>query len=171
MTMVPIATTTLTNSTTVAFNFTDIPQTYKDLQIMSFARVTASASISTVYYYFNLDFNANYSQHSMLGNGSSSTAPFAASSIGIPFPNVPAASAGANIFGTSIATITGYSNSGKNKTSRSYGGVDLSGSGQIMQTSGLWRSNVPISQIQISTGNGSVFFVAGSRFTLYGIVG
>jgi hypothetical protein len=163
--MEPIASTLLSASAnTVTFN--DIPQNYKHLQVRAHSLVVTTDQI--LYMTFNSDLAANYASHLVSGNGG-----------GTGTMNGLASQTNMKIFGQTyglgttvptgtITDILDYTNVNKHKTILSAGGTDRNGTGEIQLTSGLWRSSLAITSIQVfSTAN----FAANSRFSLYGIKG
>ena len=171
-----ISTTVLSSSTTsVTFSGLDSSaSSYKHLQIRAVTRTDrASADAGDAYMQFNGDTSANYSAHQVCGDGSSAASysyvnqsfMYCASPLG---PNNPSGS-----FSASIHDILDFSSSSKNKTMRSFAG----GSGyaanhgaNIALWSGSWRSTSPITSITFTCAYGANF-VAGSRFSLYGLRG
>lgn len=155
-------------STTASISFTSIPSTYKHLQIRSFGRMSASATLDSLWMQFNSDTTAsNYIAHGLYGTGSTVGAyadTGAYAQIGILAANT----AGSNMFGTFVVDILDYTNTNKNKTTRTLSGADLNGDGQLRFVSGLWRNTNAITSITIA-GNSS--FLANSSFALYGIKG
>jgi len=149
------------------FTFSSIPQTFSHLQIRAFIRSKNTNSISNTFIYLNGDSGSNYAIHRLRGDGSS-----ALSSVSTPqtslyiWETTPAASSTANIFGSALVDILDYTNTSKNKTTRLISGVDLSGSGQVALTSGLWLSTAAVTSIAVAT---EASWAVGSRIDLYGI--
>jgi hypothetical protein len=171
MTRVLINKSDITNSTTVNVVFTNIPQTYKHLELRYSAKGTNSATQLTPFVYFNSDSGANYSNHFLAGDGASVSNGSQVSATSIQLAQASAATATANYFGAGVMSVQDYSSTSKFKTTSCYGGVDLNGSGSVRILSGSWRSLSAITTFQASTANGSIFFVPGSSFYLYGVTG
>ena len=170
MSMFPIASAVITNSTTVSFVFSSIPTNFTHLQLRTFQRVTASGTgISDVYFYLNSDYGTNYTRHALMGDGSSASSNSGTANIGIPFGLAPQTSSTANTFGTSVIDILDNNNANKYKTIRAIHGADLNGSGTVRLQSGFWSNTSTITTIEVSTGTGSYYLAAGTRFDLYGI--
>jgi hypothetical protein len=168
--MYPIASQTVTNpNTVIVFNFTSIPQTFTHLQLRCFGRTTNASIGAFGYIYYNLDFGNNYTQHYLQGDGSSASSSGAVSLIGNNLVTPTGSSATSNVYNNTIVDILDYSNANKYKTNRQIGGFDNNGSGYVQMFSGLWQSTAAINLIQVSTGNSSVYWAAGTRFDLYGI--
>jgi hypothetical protein len=65
--------------------------------------------------------------------------------------------------------IFNYANTSTNKTTLARFASDQNGSGFTALSVGLWRNTAAISSLNISTGNGSIFWAAGTTVNLYGI--
>jgi hypothetical protein len=164
-TYTPIATTTISGSSTSIVEFASISGSYTDLIIVG---NLGAASNSFPAARFNSDAGANYSVTDIVGDGTSATSSRASSR------NV--ADISYNVIGNSgvnqnfIAQIMNYSNSTTYKTMLSR--VNAAASGTTA-TVCLWRSTAAITNIKLysATANGSnqYNFTAGSTFTLYGI--
>lgn len=166
--METIASTSVGAGGTSTITFSDIPQGYLHLQIRSIGRSTTT--VETTSLRFNSDTSASYSRHYMYG--SHSTGPFAGSSTSStsiidPFAQ-PSSGFIANTFGVTILDILDYSNSNKNKTTRSFAGNEHNTVGYMFINSGLWMNTSPITSITITAG---ASFAQYSRFSLYGIKG
>jgi hypothetical protein len=153
--------------------FSSIPSTYKHLQIRLIARTDRSGSPSAnTLWRFNSDTATNYSEHGIVGNGTTASAFSGVSSDKIGFDRVAGASAGANIFGTIIVDILDYADTNKYKTARGIGGLETNNTNsEIYFQSGSWRSTSAINRIDIQSVAGTVNFVQYSQFSLYGIKG
>jgi len=116
-----------------------------------------------LYGQFNGDTTTgNYYAHRLAGDGSSAGAYtpgnlYAISEFG---------GSGSNFMGT-VIDILDYTNTNKNKTTRSLFGVDQNGSGFVGMYSMLWMNTAAINQIILSPNNGN--FTQYSTFALYGI--
>jgi len=157
-------------SSTSDVSFTNIPQTYTHLQLRVFARTSRSdASVDTVYFRFNGDTGNNYNVHTLSGaggGGSPTSAYYGSPTVLWGAFNTPTSTATANRFSASIIDIFDYTNTSKLKTTRTFGGNDMNGSGSIDFFSGLWRNTAAITSIRLfAEGN----FVSGSHIALYGI--
>lgn len=166
-----IATTTL-GSTQSTVTLSSIPSTYKHLQIRTLVRSDRAVSVDSFYFYANSDSTAggNYYSHGLYGTGTSPAAAYSDGGNFLAVGVLPGSSASSNIFGTHICDVIDYANTNKYKVARSFGGVDLNGSGQIRLVSGLWQSTAAINSITFTT-NGGGSFIAGSKFEIYGLKG
>jgi len=150
--------------------FSNIPQTYKHLQVRVLARTTRNdATVDTVYYRFNEDTGNNYNVHTLSSNGSATSAAY----YGAPTVlwgafSTPTVLAGANLFSASIVDILDYTSTTKYKTTRVLAGSDRNGAGSIDFFTGLWRNTAAVTSIRFfAEGN----YVSGSHLALYGIKG
>ena len=158
---------TVSNSTTATFDFTNIPQTYKHLQIRLFGQgLTSDDSVMQ----FNGDATSAYSWHELRGNGSTAGVSGTASLTNWTYiGRTPPASTGANYFGVVIADVMDYTRSDRNKLTYSIEGVDLGSSGVVGQMSGIYSSDAPITRLTISLQGG--FWSPYSHCGLYGLKG
>jgi hypothetical protein len=149
----PIATQTLVSSAT-SVTFSSIPSTYTDL-IIIFSGTAVSGD--TMYYHFNNDTSAIYSDTYIFGDGTAGTGRHT--------------NQGA-IFGAGINTtqshqilhIMNYANTTTFKTTLLRG--NGSGTAATVEFVGLSRSTSAITSIKL---NLNANFASGSTFTLYGI--
>jgi hypothetical protein len=140
--------------------------TYKHLQIRVTAREDESG-LENVWIRFNGDTGANYRGHQLTSNGSSTTSGAQSAGDTFGFAGIVATSANsANIFGAFVMDILDPYGSGKNKTTRAFGGVSP---GWVLIRSALWMSTASTTSVTLLPQ--STNFVAGSRFSIYGIRG
>jgi hypothetical protein len=156
----PIATNTVSGSSTTDIVFTSIPSTYTDLLISISSKFSAAAGAGM---YFNTDApsaNTKYSITSLGGNGTTA-ASGRASNVSVTYlNNYSGSSTQQNIF----AHINNYSNTTTNKTIL----IRANDTGSYVEAGvSLWRDTSAINKITIYT-SGAVW-VAGSTLTLYGI--
>ena len=148
-----------------SISFSSIPSTYTHLQIRGIGRSTAAGSTQNITLTFNSSTSTNNATHYLQGNGSSVSSGAITSNNWIYFAgNMPAASAGASIFGVTVSDILDYANTNKNKTIRSLGGADQNGSGAVELLSGVVLATTAITSITLSAS-----FAQYSSFALYGI--
>lgn len=165
-----IATSTVGAGGVSSVSFTSIPSTYTHLQIRIIARTNRSAIGDYVAGTFNSDTGANYSYHNLLGTGTAVAVGAGASSSFLDFERIAGNTAGSNVFGTVIVDILDYANTNKYKTTKSLGGFDSNGSGEIQLDSSSWRNTNAITSITFVPGVGTSF-LQYSSFALYGIKG
>ena len=158
-TEIPIATTTISNSTTAAYTFSSIPNTYTDLiLVMSVGNNNNSGYGVQIRY--NGDTGSNYSWTYLVGNGSSA--------ISGRNSNATYFDIGIENDTTNFAVITtqvmNYANTTTYKTAISRGSASTV---EVSTNASLWRSTAAINSLTITkTAN---YFKNGSTFTLYGI--
>lgn len=136
---------------------------YQHLQIRAVSRAASDAGSITLQ--FNADTGANYFTHRLLGTGSSV--------ISDAFTNYSFIWAGANAtpvaptgaFGASVIDILDPFETTKNTTTRTFAGRLLD---YITLSSGGWANTGAVNQIRLAPNAGGSF-IAGSRFSLYGI--
>jgi hypothetical protein len=164
--MVWIAGQTLGSAGSITFS--SIPQTFTHLQVRLTSRSDYASTTASVFMRFNGDSGANYVYHYLLGDGSSATSGASTGSTVAWVGNMPAASSTANVFASTIVDILDYTNTNKNKTTRSLDGYDTNGAGQTYLSSNLWLNTAAITSILLVSGGGANF-VANTRADLYGI--
>jgi hypothetical protein len=165
-----IATTTVGSGGQTPITFSNIPQTYKHLQLRIMSRDARSATANNLFATFNGDTASNYSNHNLIGDGASAISEGYANEAQMVFGLSTSNSAAANIFGVSIVDILDYTNTNKYKTVRTLTGADQNGSGTIRLWSSNWRSSSAVTSITLyggTTPNLSQY----SSFALYGIKG
>lgn len=164
-----IATVTVGAGGSSSIAFTSIPSTYKHLQVRWLARGAASAGSDVISLAVNGDSGANYSFHRLYGDGSSVTANGYASQTYIIGGDMPAATAGANMFAGGVMDILDYANTSKYKTTRLLDGRDQNGSGFIWFNSGLWQNTNAVTSLTFTAQNGN--YAQYTQFALYGVKG
>jgi hypothetical protein len=156
--------------------FSSIPSTYKHLQVRALSRTNNGGftSPAAIQMRLNGDSGANYSQHSIQGNGSTASAQNnQANTTGMWMGESSSDTSSSGIFGTSIIDIIDYASTSKNKTCRCFAGADHNStnpSGRISLQSGNWRSLSAVNSLTFTLLAGALF-APGTIFALYGIKG
>ena len=165
-----LATVTVPLGGVASVEFTGIPQTYKHLQIRIMARSSRSVTADNVSLTFNGDAlgGTNYAFHTILADGASVSAGSGINFERILAANVTGASSAANIFGVGIVDILDYTNTNKNRVTRSLTGYDANGSGNMRFYSGLYRSTAAVTSIKL-WAEPTFLHTQYSSFALYGI--
>jgi hypothetical protein len=169
--MEPIASTLVGASGVNQVTFSDIPQTYKNLQIRGIARATGAYTNVDGLIQFNGDSAANYAHHGVYGDGASGASTAGTSTVAGRFARnaLCANSVTASVFAGVYIDILDYANTNRYKTTRSHVGFDANGSGVIEFYASWWMSNLAITSITLTTDGGN--FSQYSRFSLYGFKG
>jgi hypothetical protein len=154
----PIATTTVSGSSTNSVTFSSIPSTYTDLVLVFDGQFSAEGYLV---YQLNGDTGTNYGEVLMKGNGATASMGWA-SSRAFSFSG---AWANATSQFNCITNFQNYSNTTTNKILLSRGN---SLTKDAVAGVSLWRNTSAITSIKAYelTSNS---FVAGSMLTLYGI--
>ena len=171
MTMVPIAKWE-SRGLPEASLFTNIPQTYKHLQVRVFTRGTGAPAQDLSYLRFNGDFGTTYNSHWMNATGATTTAGFTNSNGFMYLGDNTTSNGGtlANVYANQIIDIYDYANTTTFKTVKMIYGFDANGSGNTGFVSGTWRSTAAITQMSgFSAANSAAAF--GSIVTVYGVTG
>jgi hypothetical protein len=165
----------VTSGVTTTISFTNIPQTYTHLQI----RLCAAENTAGVY--FTATYNSDTAQTSYPRNRfNTSSATSTASSSTINVDNTTSsAMLGSPLYsatypGVAIADIYDYTNTNKQKTTRSLFGQDANNSGILEMHSSVWLNTAAITRIDVrcDKSGGDIAtskFNAGSIISLYGI--
>jgi hypothetical protein len=165
--------TTILGSAASSVSFSslgDYSSTYKHLQIRATLRGTSAITQNDpVYLRINGDSGTNYSQHGLFGNGSSVGSYGTSSTAQVEVGRMTAAGspAVANSFSFLVLDILDAYSTTKNKTSRNL--LGSTGNNSIILASGVWRNTNSITSISLTAT--TTTYVAGSRFSLYGIRG
>jgi hypothetical protein len=154
-TYTPIATNTVSGSTTATVTFSSIPATYTDLVLV--ASGTAVGPSDCVIY-FNGSQATNYSWTRLYGNGSAASSVTNATQTSITVGTLW------TTVGNMIVNIQNYSNSTTFKTVLSR---NNSPANYVAAFSGMWRSTAAITSLSFVSGN--EYITAGTTITLYGI--
>jgi hypothetical protein len=163
-----ISTTVLGSSATVSF--TSIPTSFKHLQIRAVARTGAGQVPDQITLRFNNDTTGgNHGWHFLNGNGSSvSSGAGVSGETAIRCQMITGASAASSDFGTVIIDVLDAFSTTKNKTVRSLGGYADNSGRDVGLSSGFYLSTSAVNRIDL-LGLFSSNFIAGSRFSLYGM--
>ena len=161
-----IQTITVGSGGSASIDFTSIPQTYTDLQLVVSGRSTAAVVAANI----SLTFNGSatgYSTRNLWGNGSavqndSSSTTFLYGSVA-----VSGASATASVFGNSSFYIPNYAGSTNKSVSMDFVTENNATTAYSVFVAGLWSNTAAITQITmvLNTGN----FAQYSSASLYGI--
>lgn len=166
-----ISTQVLTNSTTATVTFSSIPATYSHLQIRAMVKTTRPADGDPMRLRFNGITTSSYNSHRLVGNGGSvaSSGGFAETYLRIE-DVITSNSYASAVFMPIVLDILDYKSSNKNKTTRLLKGEPTLPSRSLYLESGLFMSTNAIASLEFSSASSSNF-VAGTRFSLYGVRG
>ena len=164
-----IATVTVGSGGSSSIEFSSIPQTYTDIQLLMSLRTNIASPQDQVNMRVNFDLTAGiYAYRRLVGEGASpSTTSGSANNLEMNW--APAANQTANVFGQHSIYFADYASSSKYKSMVIQivnEGNSSQVFGQVLQA-GLYSSNTAITSIQIYCF-GSIF-VQYSTATLYGI--
>jgi hypothetical protein len=153
-----------------SITFTSIPQSYQHLQlrILCSDTYTGLNGSATIDIRFNSDTGSNYTQHALIGDGSTAQANGFSSTTNIRVAQSVYGTAGA--LAASIVDIHDYSSTTKYKTARGFTGVNANTATTdytLRLASGLWMDTSAITSITIIPA--ITAFTTTSTFALYGI--
>jgi hypothetical protein len=140
---------------------------YKHLQIRHAARSNAAFATLGVFSRLNGDSGSNYASHSLTGTGSSVVSGSLTTQTRARSGMAAGSTVTANAFGAGVIDLLDPYSTTKNKTFRTLSGN--TGGTRIDLHSGLWMNTASVTSWQLLLDDGS--FIAGSRFSLYGIRG
>ena len=168
LTYVPIATQTISGSTTSTITFSSIPSTYTDLVLV--ANIASGGGGDIYMAQLNSDTSlssTNYSQTLLYADGSTVAAYENLNYPVLFLGYMPGTSS--NTFSTTISHFMNYANTASYKTvlSQTSDTTNVVGAA-IGIMSNLWRNTAAISTITLLTQN-STGYKVGSTLSLYGI--
>jgi hypothetical protein len=163
-TYTPIASTTLTNSTTGDLVFSSIPSTYTDLRVVISARGNNAGTTEGVWFYVGA-YGNDMSGTNLTGNGSSAASARESNVNQLVIGQIAGNTATAGVYSVITVDVFNYSNTTTNKTflCRSNNADSL-----VSATVGLKRNTAAVSTLTFFLQNGTKW-QTGSTFTLYGI--
>jgi hypothetical protein len=164
--LVPIASQTF-NGSTAGATFTNIPQIYQDLMVVSFVRTTETVTETGLYAAVN-SFTGTASHTWLAGNGSAALSGRGSNTQYAWLAQIPGASATSGIFSSVTTNILNYANSNTFKTFLTRSANDLNGSGSTALYCNLMQTTSAITSLSV-VSNALNNYAAGSTVTLYGI--
>jgi hypothetical protein len=168
-----LATVTVPSGGLSSITFAGIPTTgYTHLQVRCFSQTNRTIARDSVKVTLNSDTAANYSAHSLYGDGATAGSYALTSATSMELGNTTSSTA-TNIFGIQIIDVLDYANTNKYKTLRALGGGDFNGTiatygATVGLASGNWRSTSAVTSLTITPYAGTLFSQYSS-FALYGV--
>lgn len=157
--------TAITNSNA---SFSNIPQIYKDLYIVTTTKDSATSGDHVLKIIINGDSGTNYNVTRLFVNGTTSTSDTQNNTTWGGWTAVTNnAAANTGIFSVNKTHILNYSNTSMFKTIIEESAADANGSGFVYHCGTIWKSTAAINNLVIATTNGGM--TAGSTVYLYGI--
>jgi hypothetical protein len=165
-----LATITVGATAVSNITFVGVPTGYKHLQIRYISRASRATPGDGLSIRFNGDTSSNFTRHIVYNAepnlGQDGIASQTMSNCAVH----SASTAPANVFGAGIVDILDYSSITKNKTIRTFSGLDTNSAGDLRLGSGLWfKTPEAITSITFFAESGSSNFVQYSSFALYGV--
>lgn len=149
---------------------TGIVAAYAHLMITVYARSDTAATTANLLLRFNGDAGSNYDYQLLVGSAAAASSGETFGTTGILFGNMPAASAGANLFSASEIFVSNYAGSTNNKQVVAMTGLKVGTSTTNLAAylfGGSWRANAAINRVTILAGAGNL--VAGTRVTIHAL--
>lgn len=167
-TYTPLATQTLTTAS-ASVTFSNISGNYTDLVLMCKARGSdTSAVYDAIGLQFNGDTSSKYSNTEISGDGSTAGSYRRTSQTSLTFGRLSPSTNSFLAFDASYVNIQNYSNATTYKSVLSRTSA-MNEYYEVIASAGLWASTSAITSIKLIPAV-SANFVAGSTFTLYGIL-
>jgi hypothetical protein len=164
------------NASTVTFTSSNDGQVtdwsqYLDLILISYARSVANVVTGQFNMQLNNDTGNNYYMQNIYGTGSNAYAQVPYAKNKFYLGDIPGANATANVYGAYVTHIYDI-NSGKFKSLLAQQALDLEThtSGKVRLSSGVWTSQDPITEIDLSDALGPGDIASGSTFSLFGVL-
>lgn len=159
------------NATSVTFS--NIPGTYKHLQIRAFWQHNgASPSEASLQLYFNNDTTTAYSRHQIYAYGGTLATGSNGDASATRLNGNTAVASTANFYAVSIIDIFDYADTTKATSTRAFGGQPNNNAtdnfGVIQMRSGAWNSTSTVTRIDLDIQLSNTF-KSFSRIALYGI--
>lgn len=170
---VPLASVTVSGTSTTEITFSSIPGTYQHLHIRGIVKRYDNANASYLGVRLNGDTAGNYASHYLSGSGATAYAgALASDSNGINYAANASArpvpgSTTAELFGAFVYDILDYASTSKYKTGRGLIGFDANGSGAIQIGSGVWMNTAAVTSLTLRMGGDT--FYAPSTVALFGV--
>jgi len=154
--------------------FSSIPSTYASLQLRIIGRHQANTDPGPIQLFVrvNADTTSTIPYHWLDGDGTSATAVGDNTATQMRIGLLSNANYSANNMGVTILDIHDYTSTTRNKTFRSFSGVDNNDTtqGATRLSSGVWLNTAAITSLTFST-NAGANFTTSTQFALYGIKG
>ena len=163
-TFIKIASVTVGSGGASSIDFTSIPSTYTDLQLVFTARNTSNSNTFT-----QMTFNGNassYSYRGLYGNGSSASS-FNNSTTFIYVGDMDLSTYTANTFSSESVYIPNYVGSNYKSVSIDSVNENNATAAAAYLTAALWSNTAAINRITLTPGGGN--YAQYSTATLYGI--
>jgi hypothetical protein len=166
-----IATVTISTSGTVSnAEFTNIPDTYKHLQIRGICR-SGYGGVSTyaMFATFNNNTDANAYSNKVMYSSSTSVLCANAMSTNMSIVNYAGGGVASGFFSPFVCDILDYTSTDKYKTVRTIGGLAANGNGGdiISYRTSVWKNTNKITSIQLRAS--ADYWTQYSHFALYGL--
>ena len=169
-----IATVLVGSAGASTVTFSNIPQTYKHLQVRLLTKESGTGTGGpNIVASLNSDTtHTNYRSHYLTGDGAAAAAgSVQAGGYYCLVGNTATSNAGyTSMFGVMVLDVLDYANTSKYKTLRALWGHDRNGSGEVGIDSSVWMNTAATTSISFSIAGGTNF-VQHSHFALYGIRG
>ncbi len=159
-TYVPIATQTISNTSTTTINFTSIPQTYTDLVLA----INYGTTAGDLYMRVNSDNGSNYSDTALKGNGTTASSGRLSNRSGYYINE-----SGITQPGPITNSIINFQNYSNTTTFKSILWRSNDAGINTETHIGLWRNTNAITSIDFIIINVAGVITSGSIFSLYGI--
>ena len=163
-----ISTVTVGSGGASSIEFTSIPQTYTDLQLLVSSRSNRATEIrDEIFVRFNSN-TSSYSVRTLRGSGSAAGSGTGGVSTALSRLDMPASGATANVFGSMSMYIPNYTSANQKSTSTEITMENNATESFMFIHAGLWANTAAITSITMTFEVGTLF-VQYSSASLYGI--
>lgn len=161
-------TTLAADTASVDTNINGIPPQYEHLLISFYARTGQAFALTAVEVTFNGDTGANYDEQRIIASGGSVSAGTAVGQTVIAV-HVPGSTATANVYAAAQMLVIGYAQTTTHKAICTQTGAAEPTLDITRYYASRWRNTAAINRVRFA-GGGASNLIAGSRFTIYGLV-
>jgi hypothetical protein len=140
---------------------------YKHLQVRATVRRDFAETFGGIHLRFNGDTSSSYVSHRLRGNGSAVQATYYPANTYMELNQVLGSTSPTGSFSAFVTDILDFSSTTKKTTVRTFQGSLVSD--QVALLSGLYDNTAAITQISFGVESGN--YIAGCRFSLYGLRG
>jgi hypothetical protein len=169
-TYTPIATTTLTNSTTGDFVFSSIPSNYTDLRVVISARGNNAGTTEGVWFYIG-SYATDMSATNLTSTGATAASTRETNANQLTIGQIAGNTATSGLYTLLTLDVFNYANTTTFKTflcRSNNGGTQIDSTGLVSATVGIKRNTVAVNSLTFFLQNGTKW-QTGSTFSLYGI--
>lgn len=164
--------TTVLGTAQSSVTFSSIPSTFRSLQLRVVGRSAQAANYDSWFFRVNGDSGNNYAYKDIDFSSTAATSNQATPTSGVVAVGLHAANSPANNFGSFVVDILGNNVTTRKTSLRGFGGAFYfppGSTGAASVFAGVWNNTAVVTSLTVSTNSASNL-IAGSRFSLYGVL-